>query len=555
MDRVKVYHDATKHHPHRYAKSLGYLDWATQPDPFRRFEGAELVSLEFGPLADEPRYEDLYCDGAAAPQPVNRRTLSAFFECSLAISAWKSYTSSTWALRVNPSSGNLHPTEGYVVFGAVDGIGDLPAVYHYAPREHGLERRHSISEEKWRRAVETAGEGAFFVGLTSILWREAWKYGERAFRYCQHDVGHALACLRLSASRLGWQLRLVEEVSDDDIARLLGLDRDEDFTDAEREEPELLALISALPALSVPDLDLLFSTADGPWFGRANRLSKDHVDWDIIDMVADATRKPRTPARPKVVRAPVDSDGAPIRRKNEAEASARDVILRRRSATDFDGQTSISADLFYQMLARIIPDCARPRPPWDAIFWKPRIDLAMFVHRVVGIPPGLYALVRNPVRLDRLRRAMKSEFEWSRSPECPADLPLYHLMTADARRAAMQLSLGQAIAGDSAFSFGMLADFDGALAEEGPWFYRRLFWEAGMIGQVLYLEPEAAALRMGSALRATGIGAYFDDLVHDVFGLEGHAFQSMYHFTVGGAVEDTRLTTRPPYEHLAQPQA
>ena len=29
------------------------------------------------------------------------------------------------------------------------------------------------------------------MALTSITWREAWKYGERAFRYCNHDVGHA----------------------------------------------------------------------------------------------------------------------------------------------------------------------------------------------------------------------------------------------------------------------------------------------------------------------------------------------------------------------------
>ena len=368
-------------------------------------------------------------------------------------------------------------------------------------------------------------------------------------------MGHALACLRLSAARLGWQLRLIEESSDDDIAKTLGLDRDEDFAGAEREEPELMALVSPSPVAGGIDLDSLVATAAGPWFGKANRLSKDHVDWDIIDMVADATRKPRTPARQAQSTDPVDSDDAPSRRKTEAEVPARDVILRRRSATDFDGQTSITAEQFYAMLARVIPGAECRNPPWDSMTWTPRIDLAMFVHLVEGIPPGLYALVRYPVRLDRLRRAMKPKFEWSRPPECPADLPLYHLLTADARRAAMQLSLGQAIAGESAFSCGMLADFDGALTEEGPWFYRRLFWEAGMIGQVLYLEPEAVAIRQGSALRATGIGAYFDDLVHDVFGLEGHAFQSMYHFTVGGAVEDTRLTTIPPYEHLAQSRA
>jgi hypothetical protein len=80
--------------------------------------------------------------------------------------------------------------------------------------------------------------------------------------------------------------------------------------------------------------------------------------------------------------------------------------------------------------------------------------------------------------------------------------------------------------------------------EQGPWWYRRLYWEAGSIGQVLYLEAEAAGFR------GTGIGCFFDDLVHGVVGIEDERFQSLYHFTVGGPEEDLRLLTHPPYAHL-----
>ena len=62
-----------------------------------------------------------------------------------------------------------------------------------------------------------------------------------------------------------------------------------------------------------------------------------------------------------------------------------------------------------------------------------------------------------------------------------------------------------------------------------------------MVGQVLYLEAEAAGVR------STGIGCYFDDPVHDVLGLEDNQFQSLYHITVGVPVEDHRLQTWPPY--------
>ena len=42
---VLSYHEATKHGYSRFARSLGYMDWASQPDPFPRFEGAPEVSL------------------------------------------------------------------------------------------------------------------------------------------------------------------------------------------------------------------------------------------------------------------------------------------------------------------------------------------------------------------------------------------------------------------------------------------------------------------------------------------------------------------------------
>jgi hypothetical protein len=92
----------------------------------------------------------------------------------------------------------------------------------------------------------------------------------------------------------------------------------------------------------------------------------------------------------------------------------------------------------------------------------------------------------------------------------------------------------------------MVADFARTLEEDGAWAYRRLFWETGLIGQVLYLEAEAAGVR------STGMGCYFDDFVHQLLGIDlsNDAWQSLYHFTVGGAVDDDRLTTLPAYGHL-----
>jgi hypothetical protein len=226
-------------------------------------------------------------------------------------------------------------------------------------------------------------------------------------------------------------------------------------------------------------------------------------------------------------------------------SSAARIIHQRRSLLACDGTTSIAAERFYRMLERVMPrvelDAAQRPAPWDAIPWAPAIHFGLFVHRVAGLERGLYAMARDPRKLPELKERMHAHFAWQAPPGCPESLPLYLLEIGDARQLASQVSCHQDIAGDGAFSLGMLAEYQASLAAHGPSFYRRLFWEAGAIGQVLYLEAEAAGVR------ATGIGCFFDDAVHQVFGFDGLAFQSLYHFTVGGHVDDPRLTTLPAY--------
>ncbi len=552
-EMVVAYHERTKHHAQRYAAALGYMDWATQPDPFRRYAGADLVRLPL-PKAGRPLpYWQLYTSASMPPMPLSLASVSLFFRYALSLTAWKQSGDTTWPLRANPSSGNLHPTEGYALLPALKQIGDAAAVYHYAPREHALERRAVLNAKRWAELTEsfTQGpfpEGAFLVGLSSIHWREAWKYGERAFRYCQHDVGHALASLRIAAAALGWKLVLLDSVSDSTLSSLLGLDRDEDFSAAEREESDLLVLIS--PYFTVPFLTkskpLTTHGSDVLWQGKANTLSPKHgVEWPVIDAVAQATRRCES--------SPINEDfsgfpsedalfGIPIR---QGLLTAERAILGRRSAVAMDGSTAISRATFFRMLARLVPTQERQAMPWDAIPWRPRIHLGLFVHRVDGLAPGIYALVRDPDKVDILKRVMHSDFCWHRVPDCPPGLPLYLLQAMDCRALATTVSCGQNIAGDGAFSMAMIADYNDSLAMYGRGFYRNLFWEAGMVGQVLYLEAEEAGIR------ATGIGCYFDDPVHAAFGIEAREWQSFYHFTVGGPVEDSRLMTLPAYDFEA----
>jgi SagB-type dehydrogenase family enzyme len=563
---VIQYHQETKHHFSRYARSLGYMDWANQPNPFRRYEGSPLVALPLLEPDEAPRsplYDDLYRDDAIVSAPVTVRSISRFFEYSLAISAWKQAGDVRWALRTNPSSGNLHPTEGYLLIDAVAGLSAFPGLHHYAAEEHALELRAELPRDSFGWLMHEFAPGAFLVGFTSVNWRETWKYGERAFRYCQHDVGHALGSARIAARTLGWRMLLLDGVADDTIAALLGLDRREDFEAAEREHPDCLAVVCptgegrglatgrtmSIPLSIAPDA--LRGLARHTWHGKANRLSRDDpVPWEGIDQVERASWKSSTERRivelsPERSSAESRVNRDPRSTKLHSEPTAGQVIRQRRSALAFDGKTSISVDRFFTMLARVMPRierdlCNRPMP-WDVLPWAPTIHLVLFIHRVEGLAPGLYMLVRDPDKVKSLTQSTRPQFAWTSPLGCFVELPLFLLQEGDARQLAAEVSCHQDIAGDSAFSLGMIAEFESSLHRYGPWFYRRLFWETGLIGQVLYLEAEDAGVR------ATGIGCFFDDPVHQLMGFSTMSFQSLYHFTTGGHVDDPRLTTLPPY--------
>ena len=533
---VYRYHDGTKHHFQRFARSLGYLDWASQPRPFRGFADAPVFTLYPAPGVAAGGYAparstfDQACQLEIPPAPISAAAIGDVLRHALGLSAWKVFKTSRWALRVNPSSGNLHPTEAYLVCGAVAGLAGRPAVYHYAPDRHALELRCAFDDNEWRSAVGERDD-VVLVALTSIHWREAWKYGERAFRYCQHDLGHAIAAVSIAAGLAGWRAALLPGWPQRAIAAATGIGRDEDFVEAEREEPACVMALTAAAPLECPRDTaerLAAAISRGQWSGRASQLSEDHVQWSFIEEIARATEDPGAER----------SEGSKGSQRSEGShraIDARALVVQRRSAVAFDARSTVGREAFVGMLSSVL---AGARAPWPGVWWTPRVHLAIFVHRVDGVPPGLYMLLRDPDGFDRLRAACRPDFLWEAADE---HLPLWRLANGDTRSLAARLSCDQDIAADGFFSLGMLADFDASLEGFGPSFYRHLFWETGMVGQVLYLEAEAAGAR------ATGIGCFFDDPVHDVLGLRGHAFQSLYHFTVGVPVDDGRLTTELGY--------
>nr|WP_255680382.1 nitroreductase family protein [Azonexus sp. R2A61] len=570
---MRLYHARTKHRFEAFAEGPGQLDWDAQPAAFRHYAGAPRLEL---PLAAD-RYERPYgqlADAAKNPVAPSLASLGALFELSFAISAWKSWGPSRWALRCNPSSGNLHPVEAWALCGGLPGVPD--GVHHYEAENHALEGR-ALSGPN--------GEAPWLaIALSSVMWREAWKYGERAFRYCQLDVGHALGTLAYAAALLGWRIRplAVDSVT---LSGLLGLDRPEfpsgRYAFTEVEEPEILLAVDAPGLGEMPGPAALRARFDAAgWQGSPNRIDPSPgYRWPIIDQAAAASRTSlddhekaalarstaatdeiphpapgtnkaaadRIAARPDMPpAAPTGFFPAfpPLTATSVATGTAQ-LIRQRRSGQRFDPKCTLPFADFVRLLDATLP---RDIAPFTGQSTVPHIHLLLFVLRVDGLPPGLYLLPRTPAAADELRATLLARFPAAapvdRSPAHLGLTLLQELGLQELQRLARSLSCHQDIASTSAFSLGMLGEFDTATVD-GPG-YRELLREAGRVGQALYLEAEAAGVR------GTGIGCFFDDPVHTAFGLAGTRWQSVYHFTVGTPVIDARLETSPPYPQRPQ---
>ncbi|KAH7307337.1 hypothetical protein KP509_22G054900 [Ceratopteris richardii] len=578
IDTIFSYHERTKHSFQKYADGPHGLDWGKQPNPFRRYQGLSQVPLRHYPLYMSPPDQMAYPKAFTGFINVNiltKAAVSQLFYDSCALSAWKKAGDALWSLRINPSSGNLHPTEVYFISGTMLGIHSKPFVAHYCPKEHAFEIRGEIPYDLWVEMKRDLPNDVVFIGLTSIHWREAWKYGERAFRYCNHDIGHILAAISMAGTAIGWDAILVDGWGNDDLDRLLGVhDRQKIQPGSpqkgnypELEQEHAVCLVACFPGKRTVNWGFRSTTepigeitggivpsevvaqtvgsrmSQANWQGRANQLSTDHVWWEIIDKVAAASRKPTSPI-------PVFTKPVPLQTGLTCiykPYTLREVIIRRRSALNMDKKHVLSMDAFYQIMSKALPSGPGAEGqgetaqfPFRVLPWDAEVHMAIFVHKVAGLSKGLYFLVRNSEHEQKLRQVLRQDFTWYKPDKCPSTLPLYRLAEADCEKLATQLSCFQEIAGAGCFTVGMIGRMD-TIKEKGAWMYPRLHWECGVLGQLLYLEAHAFGVS------ATGIGCYFDDPVHDVLGLKTKEFQSLYLLSVGAAVEDKRIAGLPPY--------
>ena len=519
---VYTYHNETKHSQLRYAKSLGYMDWATQPDPYRSYTDTQKTKLPLSIENKSLEYSQIFTQvkeekpEAKVVAPLCLESVSQFFQFSLGLAAIKEFEGQSWALRCNASSGNLQPSEAYIIAKDIQGIED--GLHHYAPLEHQLELLSPTTSD-----LELP-HNSFLVSLSSIVWREAWKYGERSWRYTQLDCGHALKALEISALILGWKIEVIS-TKDTELQSLIGFDQAHRYVPEERELPDMLLLVTLDDAVQTTDINInaLRNSLADTYAGKANQLSLNWHKWDILEKIEDATLSDDMKQ--------FKNDTYEANPYRKVSSLAKDIVLNRRSA---------------QVMNK--DDCTITKNEFETILGSIKsnnspIHLVIFVHSVEEIDSGLYILIRNDAQLEELKSLLKETFLWERVDTDAGEL--YKLKNGDMKTISQTISCSQEIASNGAFTLGMLAQFSEQIKEFGAARYKELYWECGAIGQQLYLETTSLNLS------ATGIGCFLDDILHELIGLKANQFQTLYHFTVGRGLVDKRLSTLKPYWNSA----
>ena len=213
------------------------------------------------------------------------------------------------------------------------------------------------------------------------------------------------------------------------------------------------------------------------WFGgRANKLSIRTVEYPLIDQMHTATKR-TTPFEPRPLTTAARLRLCIERRKpSQPDRDFGTVARTRRSALNFRGGASSMSSEDLSTILRAASGVLH------ADFATTRfIDLYAYVHRVEGVDAGVYRFCWNSGGLELIR-------------------------AGDQRVVAAGLSLGQDLAGNACTAFSMIGDLERATDIYGDRGYRYVHFEAGAIGQRLYLAAQALGTEQPVSARSSMIG-------------------------------------------------
>lgn len=466
-----------------------------QPPEFKSFPGKQIIELPVPRKTSGKNIDEVLARLKGSPPSTRNRLsqqdISDLLHYSYGVTEVRRYPGGTIGLRAAASAGALYPTDIYLAVQSVDGL--QAGLYYYHAEHHHLVKIDD--ETTLQRIALASGYHGWLVNspltviLTTVFDRTVWKYGERSYRYVVLDAGHVAGNLTLTATALGWNYRLVGLLADRQLGDALGLNPSDEgallivaFGD-HKMAPEMKTPAFDIPSLpkNIDDIEItrlahLFTSLQ--W-------KRGTVPHRIMPAIADE----------EVKLIPGESISLPQGTAHKADVFH--VIQSRRSFREFSNR-----EITFESFAGLLNDCWQPVKHSLIVETGRRTNLFAVVRKVSGLQGGIYKFLpeKNILQLTKVGNFSDEIYKAGLSQELLERAAVVLVWTIDMNQ------IGK-LHGDRDYRYALL--------------------EVGISGEVAYL----AAVARG--LGACGVGAFYDDEVEKVLGVEKTSNRAVYLVGIG----------------------
>jgi SagB-type dehydrogenase family enzyme len=345
-------------------------------------------------------------DTSQIPFPIDTKIdiklLSSLLFFSSGITRQIKYPSGSYFMRAAPATGALYPIELYIVTENINGL--QAGVYHFCPGQFALTK---LREEDNRLLLSKASgydqaikNSPFTIILTSIAWRNAWKYRARSYRHWFWDSGVIIANLAATAMSFGLDIKLIIGFVDKLVNEVLCLDEEKEASivlapigiGLSQQEPKQVEY----PTRFVPDIVPISQSEeiDYPEIWKLNKESSLNSSEEVLEW----TRSIATMGQIKETEnADMKLQSKSIDPKPVISQPLSDVILLRGSTRKFS-----RLPITFVQLSNILYSLTKPIHS-DFVEKKSIIDIYFIANDVTDMQKGAYFFNRKDNTIDLLK--------------------------------------------------------------------------------------------------------------------------------------------------------
>lgn len=388
------------------------------------------------------------------------------------------FGSEPYYMRAASATGALYPIELYIVSVEISGL--KAGVYHFNPYDFALVqlREGDFRSDLAKFSDDSVASSSFTIIMTSLAWRNAWKYEARSYRHWFWDSGVIAANLLATCSAEELSCKLILGFVDSKVDELLGLEERKEASVCLAAVGEGLGPPGSEGHNEISRLRLKFEPLSREEVGYPT-IWEANKGGQLLD--PEEVRNWREGSKNQTRRRrPVGPVFELLPSRDERSKSLSTVILQRGSSRRFSQQP-----ITFDGLSTVLQASKSPIPFDFVPKGQSLTDFYFIANDVDGLPSGSYYYDKGTDSLGQLK---SGEF----------------------RSMSGYLSLGQPLFAQASVMFFLTADLPEVIQSFGDRGYRAAQFEAGVRAGNIYLSSYALGLGASGS-------TFYDDAVTEFF--------------------------------------